>query len=793
LNVVIDLLLKGRHLAMAVIFLLLIALLVAGKRVSYEQSIRSFFADDDPAIVDYTKASDAFGDDNFVFVAYDDPDLLTPGGMDRVAELARALGPTQISGVTRVESLDAMPLLWKIDDGLIAMDAMPKFARTLAQKTMREAIKNVSLSGSSAMAVGGFVRSADAKGLAELKERLIRHPLFVGTLIDDQARTTALVVRLKKNEDHDVKRSVAELRARADAFAARHSLGRPAIVGPPVLLADGFTSIDVDGRRLAIVGMVLIGVVTLSATQSLWWALVPLIAGWVVWLSTEWVLATFDMRLSLSGGPLVAQIIVLTMPAASHLAVHYRDERRREKDARVAARSTLACVSSPILWCAVTGAIGYGALVTSNVVPIQQFGWIMGLCTMLAAILVMVMSPTAMLPPFRMDLPTRHGSESPVGRRVGQVTDWVYHHPARIVLGLVAIVIPVAAGMGRLTYESNYINAFKPQTRVVRDYQTVESRLGGIGVVELIVPTSGPVTVASLEKFRAVEAGLLADKKVGPSAAYVLSLATVLDPDRRLTSLAPASANRILATKLDLIAASPQAELLRGFLNSKTNQARILVRLVEQQSSPAKSSIFQSASSLARKAFGAESFLTGLSFLMTKTTQGVIKTQWTTFFWSVLGILLMLTIALRRPLLAALAIIPTLLSVALVLGLMGWLGIKLDLATALVASVALGLSVDDTFHCLLQFHRYRGTEPFQPALFASYAVTGPGVLLSSGAVAVGFLVLRMSEFTPFSNFGAMVAVATAGSTIGNILLLPACLTLAERWRVSKAGLVSAHA
>ena len=97
------------------------------------------------------------------------------------------------------------------------------------------------------------------------------------------------------------------------------------------------------------------------------------------------------------------------MPAASHLAVHFRDERRREGDAKVAARSTLSVVSSPVLWCAVTGAIGYGALVTSNVVPIRQFGWIMGLCTLLASLLVMMISPAAMIPPFRLDLPTKIG------------------------------------------------------------------------------------------------------------------------------------------------------------------------------------------------------------------------------------------------------------------------------------------------------------------------------------------------------------------------------------------------
>ena len=60
-----------------------------------------------------------------------------------------------------------------------------------------------------------------------------------------------------------------------------------------MLLSDGFAAIEVDGRRLAVVGMILIGVVTLSAVQSLWWAIVPMLAGWVVWLATEAILTTF--------------------------------------------------------------------------------------------------------------------------------------------------------------------------------------------------------------------------------------------------------------------------------------------------------------------------------------------------------------------------------------------------------------------------------------------------------------------------------------------------------------------
>jgi hypothetical protein len=80
----------------------------------------------------------------------------------------------------------------------------------------------------------------------------------------------------------DPKAIVAALRDASDRFAERNQLRRPALVGPPVLLADGFSNIEADGRRLAVVGMFLIGVVTLTATRSLWWAVVPIVAGWTV-------------------------------------------------------------------------------------------------------------------------------------------------------------------------------------------------------------------------------------------------------------------------------------------------------------------------------------------------------------------------------------------------------------------------------------------------------------------------------------------------------------------------------
>ena len=76
----IGLLLRSRYVTAAVTAVVLILLVLFGKTVSYEQSIGSFFADDDPYMAVYQKAAQSFGDDNFVFLVYDDPELVSPQG-----------------------------------------------------------------------------------------------------------------------------------------------------------------------------------------------------------------------------------------------------------------------------------------------------------------------------------------------------------------------------------------------------------------------------------------------------------------------------------------------------------------------------------------------------------------------------------------------------------------------------------------------------------------------------------------------------------------------------------------
>jgi hypothetical protein len=637
-------------------------------------------------------------------------------------------------------------------------------------------------------------------------------------VVDIAGRTTALVVQLKPPEAIDQKTSIIELRQVADEFARAHEFTQVAVVGPPVLLADGFISLERDNRRLGSVAMGLMALAMLVAVRSPWWAILPLASGATTWLMTEAFLNAFDLRLTLSAGPIIAQTVVLCMPAASHLAMHYREATRLFLEPKQAVLHTLVAVAAPVAWCSLTAAAGYLALLSSTVRPVFQFGLTMAVCNLVAGTLAYALAPGAMQPPrlLRRRSGANNSNETaqqmPAGnpQQLDRLIGCVLDHPRSMLVIFILPSILIAFGIRRMQFESNYIKIYRGHSRVAQDYHFVEDRMGGIGLVELVLPAPRESTEISpdwlmtlhetTETIRTTHANLVAE---------ALSLGDVLLTDKKGTRgesapaetdppaerrrsgllggllgrspMGPVTPEQVIQTKLMVLGTPVFSHFIENFWDRPTGQTRLIIRIRESAEAEMKQLAFDQMLSEAQSRFGSESTLTGLSHLMTQVTRAVITTQFQSTALSCAVILVMLVVALRSLQLAMLALLPTLLAIALVLGTMGWLGIKIDLSTALVASVAMGLSVDDTFHCLLRWKReIRTGRRADEALRVSYAGAGPGVILSSVAVSLGFLALVLSDFVPTANFGWLVAVATLGGSVGNLIVLPACLSFLAR-------------
>jgi len=109
-----------------------------------------------------------------------------------------------------------------------------------------------------------------------------------------------------------------------------------------------------------------------------------------------------------------------------------------------------------------------------------------------------------------------------------------------------------------------------------------------------------------------------------------------------------------------------------------------------------------------------------------------------------------------------------------VLGVMGWAGIPLDLMTITIASVAMGIAVDDTIHYLHRYLEELNGSPEQ-AVERSHGSVGYAILYTSLLITLGFSLLAFSDFVPSVLFGLLTGLAMILALLGDLTLLPALL------------------
>ncbi len=172
---------------------------------------------------------------------------------------------------------------------------------------------------------------------------------------------------------------------------------------------------------------------------------------------------------------------------------------------------------------------------------------------------------------------------------------------------------------------------------------------------------------------------------------------------------------------------------------------------------------------------------TGLFVLLTFLIESLLRDQLVSFVIAAVGIGLMLSLAFRSARLGIAALVPNLFPIVLVIGFMGWIGLPINIATAMIASVSMGLTVDSSVHYLAQYQRLRREgESVAAALEKTQTSVGRALVFANVALVAGFSVLTLSHFIPLVYFGILVSVAMLGGLTGNLFLLPLLLTYVDR-------------
>jgi predicted RND superfamily exporter protein len=210
-----------------------------------------------------------------------------------------------------------------------------------------------------------------------------------------------------------------------------------------------------------------------------------------------------------------------------------------------------------------------------------------------------------------------------------------------------------------------------------------------------------------------------------------------------------------------------------------------MLRAAERQPAEQKRGVIDEVTRIAREEFppgkessGAE--VTGFFVLLTNLIESILRDQWITFAVSSVAILAMVWIGFRRWQYALISMIPNAVPIYVVMGLLGWAGLKMNMGAAMIAAVSMGMSVDSSIHYFSAFRQARREgKSVHAALAQCQQSVGLAMIFSTIALIVGFGVLVTSEFVPTIYFGALMSLAMLGGMLGNLIVLPLLLSWTE--------------
>ena len=221
--------------------------------------------------------------------------------------------------------------------------------------------------------------------------------------------------------------------------------------------------------------------------------------------------------------------------------------------------------------------------------------------------------------------------------------------------------------------------------------------------------------------------------------------------------------------------------LVLPYFSAEHEEARISVRAMETSESLRRDAFLKELHATLVDELGVKPEqvrFTSLLVLYNNVLQSLFASQILTLGAVFLAIGLMFWVLFRSLALALLALAPNLLAAAMVLGIMGLLGIPLDIMTITIAAIVVGIGVDDCIHYIHRFRvEFAKDQSYHAAMHRSHASIGRAMYYTTVTVIVGFSLLMFSNFTPSLYFGALTVAAMTAAVAGALLLLPKLLLL----------------
>jgi len=746
---------KHSRLLLLLGILAILPAVVISRDLQLDRSIESLYAPDDPHLQDFQQSRHIFGGDEFVIIAFTDPEL--------IHEDEEGYRDLSTASTQRIEWFtQKLEQIAGIQPGSIQDLARSSKPRKITFEFRDEEFTKVILIPSDKL-----------------------YAMLTDFLISKNQQTTAIVVRLlpEQHAPDSRRAAIRQIRTVAAQFTAKYKI--PVYVaGEPDQVQDMFLFIEQDGQTLFLVALFLLGLVLLIRFRNIRWVLLAILVVIFAITLTETILVFSQVRLTMVSSMLNSLVTIIGIATVTHVTVRYREHRQTEE--RVAAfQSTFQELLPAIFWSCATTGVGFFALTSSDITPVKSFGLMMALAAGLVFVASVLLLPGGTLVGRWKTPPRQAPAEQSLSRLLAWLAGCIEHRPRIVAASGLLLMLVAGWGFRSLHVETDFSKNFSESSPIIQSLNFIEQELGGAGSWEINFPAPEKLTIKYLDSVRILSKRLRTEVNQPDDVRLtkILCMTDGIDPIPRM----PIVTNTL--TKRLRVLNQLQPEFGSSLYNPQKKRMRIMLRSIERQPAGEKLKLINQVQHIAddwaethlQKDFpNAQVHTTGLFVLLAYLIDNLLADQLLSFLLAGCGIVIMMTVAFRSLSLGLISLVPNLFPILLVIGGMGWFGLPVNIATAMIASVSLGLTVDSSIHYLTEFQQARRSCTVMEAIFATHQRVGRSLVFANLALITGFSVLTLSHFIPLVYFGILVSLSMLGGLLGNLLLLPVLLKLTQR-------------
>lgn len=750
MNIVAQVLYKFRFIFLILIIGVTVAL-IPSLRVEQDNTLQAWFEKTNSTYVNYKNFQEEFNISEFELIVLKTRDIFSYEILQYIKEKTFEL--ENVNYIERVHSLANANKILKIQEGI---EVKP---------LLEEINKNI---------------------LTKIKKEALNDKLFKNYLISENGKVACIIVNTKKEleekqqEKHKVLSEIKKImkKGKPDRLELYFS-------GDLEVLTtfDKCSNELVTKTPIFIISLMFICIILIYRSIAMFFIIVISIL-----FSLIWTIGTYNLlgyTFNAVTGMLIPFILILSIANIIHIIEYFDEIRSTTNNKKEGFIKTVEYITKPCFLTSLTTAFGFFSLTFSDVKAIKTFGFGCTIGVIGAFITAISIVPLFLTLLPQKDMCKKKLSLNKLNNLLNSLFSFVEHRHSLILVISIAIFIVASCGLPRLNVSTNYFEYFPDKSPINKSARLLDKTLSGNRSLEIFMEGEEnilihPEILKKMENISLEIQRLPHVKKVISLVDYIKEINNSLTGEYNIPS-----SKEIIAQELFLFTLSNQGlRDIKSFTAMDYSKGRISVNI---GAIPSKE--LQDLSSIIEKK-GEEIFhdtdikftLTGEGKVWSVLDTNLTRGQMSSFSMAFLQVMGLIFIVFRSLKYGILSILPNITPIFLCLGFIGWFDIKVNVATVMVASIALGVGVDDTIHFISRFIKERKEKEFIESLKNSIVCAGGPVILTLAINIIGFSTLLFATFQPAVHFGILISSILFSGFIAEIFILPTTMILLERMK-----------